>query len=73
MKHLIKTRDNPVSFLFIESCLLVNFDLEGESIDLSKIVSEIRNEKVYSMTVNAAGVHWQLLVIVNSLDDSKTT
>ena len=69
----MKKSECPESFLLIKSSLLENFDDQGESIDLSELISEIKNQKVWFIPVNVPLVHWQFLFIVNALEDSKPT
>ena len=72
-KHLINESTNPGAFLHIEPSILCNFDGNYPEYDFSTLALSIANQNIWFIPNNAQSIHWQLIVVVNALEDNMET
>ena len=72
-KHLINESTNPDAFLYIEPSIVCDFDGFYPEYDFTWLLSGITNQNIWFIPNNAQSIHWQLLVVVNALEDNMDT
>ena len=72
IKQSISSSPCSEKFFYIYANLLTIYDNNGIDI-VKEFCASMKNENIWVFPVNTAGLHWQLIVIVNALDNEKST
>ena len=67
--YLIKNSESPEKYLLLENFLPDMFESNNDTI--SNI--NFTNEKIMFLPINYSNLHWQLIIIINILDNEKET